>query len=192
MTKQKFYELCVRKTLENVIEEDKNLSDTVEKLGNIYDMSINEIFIRCELLGLNDIPRKENFKKWGIGYLCQILGFVARLNDYKFTKEYFNFLKTHRSLFKNKGKDWDDFGELCYSVLVDNLTISRDFCCTLASFMVFEFKNSNWFDKFLKLSTTFCLFDSDAMDEHDRIKYGKTLSETITEIVNRKFKVLCP
>ena len=93
MTKQKFYELTVIKTLKTARFDDRNPYYSIAKyLDKIEDLSFNQIMMKLELKGVVSIPRKENFKKWGISYLCQLFGFVVNSNDVIFQRLFFKFL----------------------------------------------------------------------------------------------------
>ena len=186
MTRQKFYETCLLRTFQTAWgDPDNPFFKTIEKLNSIEGLSVKEILMRLQLLGVNDIPAKENFKGWGVGYLCQLLGFVNSENDCEFTDQFFSFLKTNSSLYK-KPDDKKNFGDVCYYAFMENCTNNRSFAQKLASFMIFTFKGEKWFDDFLKVAYNLCLLDLDGMDEYQRIKFGKTMTEMISDIVKEK------
>lgn len=155
----------------------------IESLGDVENMTFGQLIMKRALLGLDPIPEKENFKGWGVGYLCQLLGFVLRENDSEFTRQFFSFLKSNRSLFK-KNSDKTEFGNICYYSFIENMTNNRDYCKQLASFMIFEFKDEEWFDQFLQLSSTFVLLDMDALEEYYRIRYNRCIEAEMEEFIN--------
>jgi hypothetical protein len=170
MTKQKFYELVVIKTLENAYFDSKNPYHTLVKdFDTIDGLSFNQIMMKLEIKGITSIPRKENFKKWGISYLCQLLGFVVHIEDVKFQRLFFKFLKTHKSIYGNKSNK-ESFGNLCYGVYVDSLTENRCLSDELGSFLLTEFQDSSWFKDFFKLVNTFGTFNHNLNDTYLELK----------------------
>lgn len=155
MTKQKFYELVVIKTLEKAFFDDENPYHTIVKdFDTIDGLSFNQIMMKLEIKGITSIPKKENFKQWGISYLCQLLGFVVHSEDVIFQRIFFKFLETHKSIYGNKSNK-ENFGNLCYGVYVDSLTENRGLAIELGSFLLTEFQDSSWFKDFFKLVDTF-------------------------------------
>jgi hypothetical protein len=170
MTKQKFYELVVIKTLVNARFDDRNPYYSIANyLDNIEDLSFNQIMMKLELKGVVSIPKKENFKKWGISYLCQLFGFVVHSEDAIFQNLFFKFLKTHKSIYGNK-LNKENFGNLCFDVYVDSLTKDRDFSIELGSFLLTEFQDSSWFKDFFKLVDTFGTVNFNSYDTYLELK----------------------
>ena len=184
MTRQKFYETCLLRTFQAAWDcSDNPLSKTIEKLDSIEGLSAKEILMKLQLLGVSNIPAKENFKKWGVRYLCQLLGFVNSENDCEFTGQFFSFLMSNKSLYK-KPEDRKHFGDVCYYAFMENCTHNRSFAQSLASFMIFVFKEEEWFEDFLKVAYNLALLDLDGMDEYQRIKFGSTISDRISKIMD--------
>jgi len=182
MTRQKFYEYVIMKTFEfGFYEVDETLSEKFEKLGYHEGMSFKELVMKWSLLGENSIPSKENFKKWGIAYVCQLLGFVERSDDLELMREYFSFLRKNKKLYKKE--EWKKFGDLCWEVLIKNVTTKRTFAEEISSFILFEFKDSEWFKEYFKMAFALSLFNFDATDEAFRVKCGKSPFEAIGELV---------
>ena len=170
MTKQKFYELTVIKTLKTARFDDRNPYYSIAKyLDKIEDLSFNQIMMKLELKGVVSIPKKENFKKWGISYLCQLFGFVVNSNDVIFQRLFFKFLKTHKSIYGNKS-DRESFGNLCFDIYVDSITNNRDFSIELASFLLAEFQDSSWFKDFFKLVDALGTVNSNSYDTYLELK----------------------
>lgn len=183
MTRQKFYETCLLRTFQTAWNDPDNpLFGQISKLDSIEGLTFKEILMKLQLLGVDNIPTKENFKEWGVGYLCQLLGFVNSEDDCEFTKQFFSFLRTNKGLYK-KPEDRKHFGDVCYYAFMENCCKNRDFSHGLGTFMIFTFKGEKWFDDFLKVAYNLALLDMDGMDEYQRIKYGSTLSERIAEIM---------
>lgn len=169
MTKQAFYELALRKSFENALEEDEEFFTEVQKLGSVDEMSIDEILMKWNLLG-HDIPKKQDFKKWGIMYIIQLLGFANRLKDSSFTVELFRFIQENASIYKTNKKEWSKFGDFCYSIFIDNVMQDREFCCNLGTLILREFENKRWFGKFMSLCRAFSMITFDATEEFFRKK----------------------
>ena len=165
MTKQEFYEIALRKSFENAMEEDAEFFSEVRRLGNIDDMSIDEILMRWNLLG-HSIPKKENFGKWGIGYVVQLLGFANRLKDHSFTVELFRFIRENASLYKSNRGEWSKFGDFCYSLFVESITEDREFCSNLGTLILREFDDRKWFGRFMSLCGAFSMITFDATGEY--------------------------
>lgn len=164
MTRQKFYEECVLRTMRRAVVEDEGpfVAD-VRKLGDIINLGFNELMMKWNLAGLTPIPEKEDFKSWGVPYLAQLLKFVETEGDLEFTNEFFSFLKKNKSLYKTD-KDHMDLGDICYYAFVDNINGDRDFCNALSSFIMDTFEGSEWFGKFLSLAEGFAFVEYDHTD----------------------------
>lgn len=183
--RQRFYEMCVEKTLKSPNIKGE-LASCVEMLGDIDGMSFNEIMLRWNIVGLPSmIPHDEDFEKWGVKYLCQLLGFVRNEGDDEFTREFFRFLRDNDGLVSRRKRDRKGFGDFCWSVLVEEIPKDRDFSVRLASYMVFEFNGLKWFGEFLKIAFALSLFDSEAFDEYSRIVHGHTFGDVVETILKK-------
>ena len=185
MTKQKFYEECVERTFMSAnYDPDSPFFDDLKKVGYESGMSFSEILVKLDLAGCKTrFPKKEDFKKWGVDYLCQLLGFVRREGDYEFTKKFFVFLETHKSLVKT-AEDRESFGEFCYSMFIETVVgKDRDFCQELSLYMIKNFMGAKWFGDFMKISYSLGLLNCEAIDEYHRIVHGETLTDRIHDIL---------
>ena len=187
MTKQKFYEYLVVKTFElKTYEDDETLAEKLGRLGYHEGMTFNEIVMKWSLLGGNSIPKKENFKEWGIPYVCQLLGFVERVDNPELTREYFSFLRKNRKLYKND--EWAKFGDLCWDVMFNNIMRNRSFAEEISSFILFEFKDADWFQDYFKTAYALSIFNIDAVDEAFRVRCGESLSDMVKETIENENK----
>ena len=170
MTKQKFYELVVIKTLENAFFDNENPYHTIVKDFDTMDgLSFNQIMMKLEIKGITSVPRQENFKQWGISYLYQLLGFVAHSEDVIFQRLFFKFLKTHKSIYGNKSNK-ESFGNLCYDVYVDSIGENMSLSDELGSFLLTEFQDSSWFKDFFRLVDALGTFNSNSYDTYLELK----------------------
>lgn len=181
--RQKFYEECVVRTIKRAASDSESPFYEIAKSFEFRDnITFPQIVMKANLKG-TILPPKENFKRWGVGYLCQLVGFVEEENDLEFARKFFKFLKANKSLYKNPA-DKAKFGELLYGVYIDSILKDREFSCSLASFMIFVFRGEPWFEKFLTLCMTFVSLDTEATDEYYKIRQGKTPTESIGKIIN--------
>ena len=165
MTRQKFYEECVVRTLRRAKNTDGGPFATgVNKLSDIDELRFSELLMKWNIAGLTPhIPEKEDFKTWGVPYLAQLLKFVETEGDLEFTNEFFSFLKKNKSLYKTD-KDRMDLGDVCYYAFVDNINRDRNFCNALSSFIMDTFEGREWFGKFLSLAEAFAFVEHDHTD----------------------------
>lgn len=163
MTRQKFYELCVRKTLELAeVEEESPFHGFASVLGaDLREASFDELCMRAQLSGL-DLPNRQNFRKWGVRYLCQLLAFAHLIDDYGFTMELFRFLSSNRSLYSGKRDDLVTLGDACYDLLLDSIPGKFEFATELSSFIFEEFRDSgvDWIDDWESVAYAFGLLRS--------------------------------
>ena len=163
MTKQKFYELCVEKTLEYA-DPGGLYSELLTTLNYSEGMKFPEIKLKLSVCGIDTIPLKQDFEKWGIDFLIQLLGFASKIDDYDFTRKLFSFLEKHRKLWDVPGKK-SEFGNAAYSVYVENLaSSSRDFASELAGFILKNFGEEKWYNKFMSLCWGFGIFNYESTD----------------------------
>ena len=181
MTKQKFYEFCVEKSLEYA-DPDGPLSEILKILDYNKKMRFPEIKLKLSVCGVpENFPLKENFESWGIGYLVQLLGFAASIDNGDFTRKLFSFLNDHRELWDIPGKK-TEFGEAVYYAYYENLTDhSRDFASSLAGFILRNFGGEKWYDKFLSLCWGFGIIDSEStnlfFETRNKLRKNKVLRE---------------
>lgn len=186
MTRQKFYEICIKRTLVNAAyEEDHPLHDEVSCIEDIENSSLDEIMMRIKLAGGGyNIPRKENFKSWGVRYLAQLLGFVVSENDDEFTRQFFTFLKRNTTLYKKK-EDRKQLGNVCFQAFVDVVVGYKELAMMLSEFMIFNFRDEDWFGDFLKCVHALGYLTLKAQEEYERIVYGETITESISKNLNK-------
>ena len=182
---QKLYEDVVTRTVRRAVEDPENpLYEKFTTIENLDECSFTELRMKLELAGIMSIPAKADFKSWGVAYLCQLLGFVETENDYGLTLRFFKFMrKNFKKIVKDK-KDFREYGDLCYDVFCNNMLKERTLATELASFMIFMFKDAEWFVKFLQVSYTLALLNEEATDEYYRIRYGMTFSEWVSQMLN--------
>lgn len=181
---QKLYEDVVTRTVRRAVGDPENpLYEKFTTIENLDECSFTELRMKLELAGIMSIPAKADFKSWGVVYLCQLLGFVETENDCGLTLRFFKFMrKNFKKIVKDK-KDFCEYGNLCYDVFCNNMLKNRTLASELASFMIFMFKDSEWFEKFLQVSYTFALLNNEATDEYYRIRYGMTVPECVSKIL---------
>ena len=172
LSRQKFYELCVVKTFQGAkFVEENPFHDELKKLGISHpeNLTFDELIMRRELIGLPPIPKKENFKEWGVGYLAQLLGFVEHSNDVEFMHKFFRFLRENKSLLENSD-DMNKFGDLCLNVYTNKILDDRTFTTMLGSYMVMTFEKCVWYDEFIRTAFALATMDQEATTKYWEVK----------------------
>lgn len=176
---QKLYEDVVIRTVRRAVGDPENpLYEKFTAIENLDECTFTELRMKLELAGIMSIPAKADFKNWGIAYLSQLLGFIETENDYGLTLNFFKFLrKNFKKIAKDK-KDFCEYGNLCYDVFCNNIFQDRTLATKLASFMIFMFKDAEWFEKFLQVAYSFAFLDNEAITEYYRIRGWHQITPT--------------
>jgi hypothetical protein len=121
MTKQEFYELCIKKTFD-IAQYDNNspFYNVVKNFDISLDDSLDMINIKLASAGVDvNIPEKEQFSVLGSKYICQILAFVMQnIDDIDLREGLVAFMKSNPSVVDLSK---DDIDVLVYSMIFDTL-----------------------------------------------------------------------
>ena len=142
MTKQKFYELCIKKTFE--LAQDDEDSPYYEIANQIrFDESdtFDTLQVKLASVGFSqNIPEKEQFSVLKWKYIKQVLGFVVQnWEDSELVDGFFSCLKSNPSMINLENEEQD---EIIYSLIIDNLT-SSNYCASDFSKKLVDFYLTN-------------------------------------------------
>ena len=159
MTKQKFYELCIKKTFQIACyDENSPYYHIAEQLKLNDDDTFDVILIKLASIGFaENIPQKEQFSVLGWKYIKQVLGFVLQnLDDEELTNGFISMLNSNRSLINLKDKEQDD---ILYSVIYDNIVGNgyrgSDFSINLVDFYLTSKVKGRYIDKVVSMAYAF-------------------------------------
>jgi len=153
LTLQQLYEKLIRLSLEYV-ESDSPLEQIRNSIDDIYAVSIDEICIRADLLGIH-IEKKANFTKFGETYLIQCLYFLESINDCETLVEFLTCITKYKTLQSIAN---DEFKAHCYELYISHILKNHYIACILSEYIVANCGNSNFYDEFKRLAKSTCIY----------------------------------